>query len=274
MLNYSGTIRPKPRKYLFIDGAYFKGLILRLSRRFGDNVAVPIRYDSLGSGFDRVIYYDALPARKENQTETEYKEIFEAKYEFLNSVRRCRNFHVRDGVTRLRSKSRTGIEQKGVDTWIAIDALTYAFQGTIDVAEVITGDLDLYPLFEALLQTNTKGILRFDPANTSDELIMAADQASAITSLTLLEWAEPDFQRHYRIDQSGPRIDEAPLVSEHRSQRGLVWVRHEKTSGNWQATFEGIGNYFITKHKLLLVDKIKSFTSDPSIPDSIVYLPT
>lgn len=178
----------KPRKYLFIDGNYFQRTIKSITGSTGDDIDIPNVYKKLGVGFERIIYYDSLPVKKKNQNDDEFKKEFDEKQDFLNQIRLQPKYHVRDGYTRMRPRATGGIEQKGVDTWLAIEVMQFAFKNTIDVAEIITGDLDLYPLFEALVQTNTTGVLHYYKENTSQELIMSADIAHPITTTTLIKW--------------------------------------------------------------------------------------
>lgn len=147
----SNRVREGDRAYLFIDGAYFQKTVEALSPRICADKLVPIKYPQLAHRFQRIIYYDALPSQKSGQSRSDHERMYERKRQFLNELRRTPNFHVRDGITRIRGGASSRLEQKGVDTWLAIDALQYAFRGIIDTAEVITGDLDLYPLFEALV---------------------------------------------------------------------------------------------------------------------------
>ena len=167
-------------RYLFIDGPYFENVKQSIGAQIAPNAIVPIDYIKLGNGFERIIYFDALPVKKSGQSPEEFQAEYDEKVSFLDGLRRVPRMHVRDGLTRVRA--RTGREQKGVDTWIAIEAMQYAFRGIITEATVITGDLDLYPLFEALLQTNTRGVLWFEPGTCTDELIMAADVAEPMSA--------------------------------------------------------------------------------------------
>ncbi len=64
---------------------------------------------------------------------------------------------MRTGTSRYRKKR--GLEQKGVDILLAIEAYQNAVQGNMDIVEILTSDLDFYPVFDALVQTRVKAHL-------------------------------------------------------------------------------------------------------------------
>ena len=269
---HPGSTGPARRKYLFIDGAYFQKAVSTLGESVGIDEPIPINYSRIARGFDRVIYYDALPVKRPNQDRTKHEQEFEKKREFLNGLRRIPGFHVRDGVTRVRS-NRAGahIEQKGVDTWLAIDVLQYAFRGIIDTAEIITGDLDLYPLFEALVQTNTRGVLHYQEGHTSDELIMAADEAKRLSPIKILDWADSKFQKDYQQHNSDlPSIPDAEVIGGFETNYGTCSIRRDRTKGHWQASFEYIGNCLTATNHLFLMEQIREFTGDYSLSDLLI----
>lgn len=192
----------KSTRYLFVDGVFFERVISQFLKDLDFMEEDAVDYSKLAESFDRVIYYDALPVKKKNQTAEDYAEKFKFKRDFLNRIREQQLFHVRDGYTRNRPKENSRIEQKGVDTWIAVDALKYALSGVIDEAVVITSDLDLYPLFEALVETKTKGCLLFDKKRTSKELIQSADISEAITHEHITGWLETSLANKIKVFKS------------------------------------------------------------------------
>ena len=267
----------KKRKYLFIDGAYFEKAVDSISKSVGFNDLIPIDYYRISSEFERVIYYDALPVRRPNQIETKYTEEFKKKNDFLNSLKKIPGFHVKDGVTRIRdNKNGPAIEQKGVDTWLAIDVLQYAFRGIIDTAEIITGDLDLYPLFETLIQTNTRGVLHYQQKHASDELIMAADESRRLNYIQLLKWSNWEFQvenhPYYSNRPNEPfswiskkSILDVKEIEKIETKFGIYSIGTDKNKKNWQASSNG--SFIIAKNHLLLMEYIREITNDYSLPD-------
>ena len=143
----------------------------------------------------RCIFYDALPVQKSKQTDAEFEIALSKKLNFLNGLRSIPNMQVRDGVTRLRTKQSGNrmsevFQQKGVDTWIAVEAMQYALNGIADEVHIYTSDSDLYPVFEALQNTKCRGILWYGQGITSKDLIYSADRSQEITITSLLSWSK------------------------------------------------------------------------------------
>lgn len=186
-------------------------------------------------------------------------------------------FHVRDGFTRVRPQKGQILEQKGVDTWIAIDALQYAFRGVIDVAEIVTGDLDLYPLFEALLQTNTRGVLHYEPGHASEELIMAADEAVPINILSILAWS--DDRTNNLHGAAGYVLSEAPIIAEFPTRAyGVCIVSGDLDQRIVQAEFPKTGNKISARNGFILLERIRLHCKEPELTDDLIpknwiYLP-
>jgi len=230
---------------LFIDGAFLNRLARDFVQEFEPDSSVSIDYSRLSARYDRTIFYDALPVKKPAQSQESFAEKFEAKRRYLNDLRKIPNFHVRDGYTRNRPSADSRIEQKGVDTWIAVDVLLYALRGNIDVADVYTTDLDLYPMFEALLQTNTHGVLRYDPDRTSEELIQAADQSAPIRQTDLFNMLPPTFAGKYETKHANgvPNGDSKP-VGQSEGIHGECRISFYPKDQIFYAEFDGIGNSF------------------------------
>lgn len=179
--------------YRLIDGAFLEKLLRQYSTCLNIDLLSRIRWPALSSGAHRTIFYDALPVRKSSQSKEDFEAVEERKIVFLNKLRAIPNVHVRDGITRLRTKSKGRaigevLEQKGVDTWIAVDAMHHALTGLADMLEIFTSDSDLYPVFEALQNTRCRGVLRYQHSRAPQELIYAADIATPITSNEILGW--------------------------------------------------------------------------------------
>lgn len=177
-----------PRKYLFIDGGFFKRFVEEMKVASEAEIqGAEIDLSSVGSGYDRVLFYDALPERKDNQTDEEFDELRAATEDYFDEISRTRNFSVRPALT----KGGRRQEQKGVDVLLAIECLLHAVRNNIDEATIMASDLDFFPLFEALLQTKTKSMLRYQIGKTSPELIRAADYAQPLTGVDFVEWLSP-----------------------------------------------------------------------------------
>ncbi len=179
--------------YLFIDGEFFRRFLdemKEVARSEGhDNMEI---YLSLvGRRYDRVFFYDAYPERKKDQSESEFQLELENTKQYFSKVATTQNFSVRPALT---SRSEKRRQQKGVDVLLAIECLTHALRNNIDQATIMTSDLDFYPLFEALLQTKTKSVLRYQISKTSTELVQAADFAHPLTFSDFNRWLPAEIR--------------------------------------------------------------------------------
>jgi len=82
------------------------------------------------------------------QSEThKYKE----QTDYVHRIREHSHFEV--GLGRLKKDGKGGFRQKGVDTLIAIDMLTKAYENQYDIAGLISGDEDLLDVVMAVKNT-------------------------------------------------------------------------------------------------------------------------
>lgn len=201
--------------YKLIDGAFFLKLLGDYGRHLNTDLLPNYRWSNLQSGAHRTIFYDALPSKKPNQTEEDFQAAEQKKLDFLNGLRRHPNMQVRDGLTRLKTKStkehiRHVLEQKGVDTWIAVDALRYALTGLADEIHIYTSDADLYPVFEALQDTRCRGVLFYQEGRTSQELIFSADRSEPITYTNIVNCTA--FSNILTVENVGSRFSSSKRV--------------------------------------------------------------
>lgn len=212
-------------RYTLIDGAFFEKFCRSIERATGVGIFDVIDWEKVASGSSRLIYYDALPVKKDSQSDAHFEAEMSRKAASLDKIRASVNCHVRDGLTRLRTEKRKSEisqrrEQKGVDTWIAVDAMQYALNGVVDELIVFTSDLDLYPLFEALQSTKCKGRLRFQEGRAAPELIHAADIADPLSINNLHAWTGLSRLRTLReLGRSSKIIGER--IFEATSRNGL-----------------------------------------------------
>lgn len=179
--------------YRLIDGPFFLGVCREALQLEGLSNEPQLNLAVVSAGAFRTIFYDALPVQKTSQSDSEFNDQLNKKVAFLNTIRNFPNMQVRDGITRLRTKGRERslsevLEQKGVDTWIAVDAVKYALTDLAITIEIITSDSDIYPVFEVLRETRSKGILVYSVGSTRDELVFSADEARALRASLALGW--------------------------------------------------------------------------------------
>jgi len=153
---------------VFIDGGYLRKQLMDL---FGDD---SINYqqliDALRSGtaygplfpqLVRAYYYDAVPDPKDT-------EKYEKQLAYLRKVRDNDFIEVRTG--RLRQDEKGLPRQKGVDTLIAIDMLSKAYEGHYDVATLLAGDDDFLDLVRAVKNTGRQIYGAFFVGHVSQDL--------------------------------------------------------------------------------------------------------
>jgi uncharacterized LabA/DUF88 family protein len=175
-------------RYQFIDGHYFESYCSKPEQLLGVPFFHEIDFFSVASGCDRLYYFDALPVKKENQSDSDFGTDLDKKEKFLDGIRCRPKCHVRDGISRLRGRNKNNrIEQKGVDTLLAIEVLQLIYRNVVDVAEIVTGDIDFYPLFEALQQTKAMGVLVCEERSSSRELRNCPDYVHFLCPHTILE---------------------------------------------------------------------------------------
>jgi uncharacterized LabA/DUF88 family protein len=188
-------IQPGDR-YLFIDGGYLRRTAQDLVSRYFPGGSPALDYAKLGKDFRRVFYYDCLSKQRGDETPEAFAVRREAQLAEFNALSRLPGFHIRQGFLRRDGKKNT---QKGVDVSIAVDMLTHTIRGNMERATLLTGDLDFEPLIAALVQEGMYVTLWYDPSTTNDELVMAADEAEAITLLTIYRWSRHDWQCDHPI---------------------------------------------------------------------------
>lgn len=174
-----------------IDGAFLEALLKDFSKMANTDLSGTIDWNAFKGGAHRTIYYDALPIKKTEQTDEDFQSLLSKKAAQLDHLRSLANMHVRDGITRLKTKGRSDhmrevLEQKGVDTWIAVDAMKYALSGVADEIHIYTSDSDLYPVFEALQETRCRGKLFYQEGIAAKELVYSADEAIKISLSSML----------------------------------------------------------------------------------------
>lgn len=192
------------RTYLFIDGGAFEATVSTfLNKHFQDrDIWELLNFRHVAYPYDRVFYYDAYPIQKKGMTDAEFEKLRQRKQGIFDVINRTPKCHVHTGETRHRKKTETGQEQKGVDVMLAIQVMQNAYMGNMDVAAILTNDLDFYPIFDALVQTRVSAQLLHGPMANKD-LIESADIASLITYQKLSEWLKPPHGQRFAIRNTG-----------------------------------------------------------------------
>ena len=153
---------------VFIDGQYVRRILIDMFRDevldYGilvDEVRKLTSYGALYPQLIRAYYYDAVPDRNEI-------EKWEKQEAYLQRIRSLDCFELRLG--RAKRSSREPLKQKGVDTLIAIDMLSKAYENHYDVAVLISGDDDFLDLVKAVKNTGKQVFGVFSEKKTSSDL--------------------------------------------------------------------------------------------------------
>lgn len=141
------------RVYAFVDGGYVREHCQRIGVNWEKVSARSLAQHSVDQGIRgewlgdrmalaRVYVYDAV-ADESDSTSSGVEGWLQANDEVID-------VHVRRGMVKGKRAKGDKRRQKGVDVQLAVDALTFASNGSYDVALIVTGDGDFAPLVEAI----------------------------------------------------------------------------------------------------------------------------
>lgn len=187
---------PILRVMAFIDGEFLES---NLRKDWGSDVKVnyAVFLESLKQYLPRVgderyhiiriYYYDAINVNKATPTEQE------EKHRIINDTN---YFELRLG--RIKDDGAGKPRQKGVDTLIAIDMVTKAYQGHYDVAVLLAGDDDFLDVVKAVKNAGRQVVGYYFEKLTSRELKNSFDMKRAI---------DTNFATQIRTPQRPTRAD-------------------------------------------------------------------
>jgi hypothetical protein len=97
---------------------------------------------------------------------------------------------------------------------LSIEVLQHVHQGNMDVACIITSDIDLTPMFDALTQTRVSSELLYQRQCAASDLIDSADVSRAIRLKDVGGWIASDFGRKLLVTAQGGGRHEATYTEE------------------------------------------------------------
>ncbi|MBY4593104.1 MULTISPECIES: NYN domain-containing protein [Rhizobium] len=181
-------------RYLFLDGGCLRARLNDISHRYCEGPPFKINWWSLSAGYEKIFYYDALPARKPSQSDEDF-EVERQEVEQLHAkLATFDRFRVNEGDTRYR-KGR-GLEQKKVDVMIAVDMMIHTIRRNMTAASLLAGDADFTPLLNAL-SNEGMFVTLIHPPKASKELLAAADARRPITVKQVYDWLDASFQARF-----------------------------------------------------------------------------
>ena len=222
-------------QYLYINGAYFDGIVAKCASDYFGGETLAIDFAKLGKNFTRVFYYHALPSKQATESQEQYEGRKQAKSSEFHAIARIRGFHVREGVVR-RGNNRN--EQKKVDILIAVDMLAHTMRNNMDSAVLITGDLDFQPLLAALVDAGMYTILRSDPRTAAEDLMAAADESHPITIDNIYAWATDSFRAAYPFPHA--------FSNSSRIAKGALVATGQTVDGDSIGLFQNGSNFCVT----------------------------
>jgi uncharacterized LabA/DUF88 family protein len=199
------------RKYAFIDSRHILTYYDEALRKwFPEPAEIDFArlINSLGAG--KSFYYDCIDnLRRSTETDADYATRLEVQYSYLNRVRKARGCHIRLGVLKGNPKRKVK-RQKEIDVLIAVDMLTHAAQKNMNTAILVTGDQDLKPAVESLVQLGVFVEVYGDGKHTSRELSWASSAYRKLTFDDYFQMSTETLIQKYPIPTRPAEIRQAP----------------------------------------------------------------
>lgn len=187
--NHQPSKKERRMKYLFVDGGCLRAALKSMSKNIiGDENALKIRFEPFASGHQKTFWYDAVPARDHQETQSDYDLRVEASYEEFNLIKSLDRFHVSLGEIKGHGRNR---RQKQVDVRLTVDMLMHTFRGNMHEATLLAGDDDFIPLLEALVREGMM-VRIWHPPQASEALLSAADSRQAFDFLGCSQFLSRD----------------------------------------------------------------------------------
>ena len=179
------------RVMIFIDGGYLRKAISEISDseinygKLAEILTVHTQRGDSKSQLIRAYYYDAVPIMKEKMTlPSDMKDQDTVLYEmstkaeeqdkYLEKIKMNDLFDVRLGELVWSEPGK--YRQKGVDSLIAIDMITKAYQNQYDEAVLVAGDSDFIEIVKAVKTVGPRVTGAYFEKNTRQELIIEFDK--------------------------------------------------------------------------------------------------
>jgi len=187
------SLRERERRYLikrvmmFVDGGYLRRQMednLSYAQFLGDEEKSKFEanleeiykrsckrfFKNILDDLIRIYYYDGISDDLKHEKIRKYHE----------KLRNMASVHVKT-IQVVKSSKEEGYKQKGIDTLIAIDMLSKAYENHYDVAFLLTGDKDLEPVVNAVKDDAGKNVYGiYFNSSYSDDLKISFDKVYEI----------------------------------------------------------------------------------------------
>jgi len=178
------------RVMIFIDGAYFRKTVSEKSdgeinyQKLAEILTVHTQRGNSKSQLIRAYYYDAIPNLRDiekfpdepdpDDAFQDMQILLEKQEKYLEKIRMLDLFDVRLGKLVWNAKGAKG--QKGVDSLIAIDMITKAYENQYDEAVLVAGDADFLEIVKAVKSVGPQVTGAYFEDNTNLDLIYEFDK--------------------------------------------------------------------------------------------------
>jgi len=191
-------------RYAFVDGAYLLDAIPGLIEGIYDE-PYEIEPSELMSQLrsQKVFFYDAIRESSGGLDASQQAKLMEREH-LHERLSNAYNYHVREGSVREKIKKGDKPEQKEVDVYLAVEAMTHVYRHNAEEVSLLTGDSDFIPLVRELVQMGAIVNL-FGKESTPARLRAAADNFTVINYAWLWHSAPHEWK------ERNPLITEAPV---------------------------------------------------------------
>lgn len=189
---------PIEKKYLFIDGAYIREELDSISAKYFDNESISLEIRQLNQGYVKTFYYDCLPHKKRNESDSDFANRLKKAENEFNRIRQCPGSHVILGKT---SGKIGRVRQKQVDVRIAVDMLSHAYNKNMFACTLITGDQDFTPVVQAIVLAGAYVSICCFKDSASKVLLDAADSRSFLSLQDVMKFVSHDCQQKWGIPE-------------------------------------------------------------------------
>jgi uncharacterized LabA/DUF88 family protein len=193
--------------YLFVDREYLARIYNEAIRSlFACDGELDFQKIKQEARAKRAFIYDCLDdVRRAGESEPDCNARVTAQEVAFGEIRKLSGFHVRLGSLRGAPKK---LRQKEVDVTLAVDMMTHGFDGNMEKAVLIAGDLDFRPIVEALVRRGVFVEVWYEKTSVAHELWWAADLGRELKLTSLYWWSTDSFKSKYpepvAVSQTGP----------------------------------------------------------------------
>jgi uncharacterized LabA/DUF88 family protein len=187
--------------YLFIDGEYLRRIYnAAMQSVFQCDGEINFQEIKEEARAKRVFFYDCIDdEQRGGESVSDYQKRIGIQEAFFDGIAASGGFHVRLGSIRGAPKKR---RQKEVDVLLAVDMLTHGFDGNMEKAILIAGDLDFRPVVESLVRAGVFVEVWYEASSAARELPGAADFGRKLGFSVLYRWSSPSFLSSHEVPQS------------------------------------------------------------------------